>query len=187
MPLLSLSLCLIMLSGCGPSQKKLAETAKTSAEYGEDGLAAVRKLTDQTLLVDVANHARSELVRSAAIGKLTDQAILADIAKDERKGWRERAAAMGGLTNQAFVANIIENTQIGNGNLNEIFWVIQQLTDQTVLADIIKKASNPNNPNHHYTPDDPYGRTYGMIVEAAQQRLDQLQGKRADYAPGVAE
>jgi tetratricopeptide (TPR) repeat protein len=47
-------------------------------------LAAVKKLTDQTLLADIAKNDNDSIVRLAAVKKLTDQTLLADIAKNTK-------------------------------------------------------------------------------------------------------
>jgi hypothetical protein len=55
----------------------------------------------------VREHPDSE-ARAAAVKKLTDQAALAEIAKNDTS-WAVRAAAVKNITDQAVLVEIVEN------------------------------------------------------------------------------
>ena len=151
----SLSLCLIMLSGCGPKQKELADVAKISNGDGV-GAAAIVKLTDQALLTDVACNANADTIRSAAVQKLTDQVLLASIAKNEAAKTEIRIAAIKKITDQALLAPIVKS------DYDEMIRAaaVDNLTDQALLANIIKNDS------------------YKFVRNSARIRLHDLSGNK---------
>ena len=74
---------------------------------GTVGLAAVRKINDQTLLAEIAKTDSDDHVRKEAVKKLRDQALLAEIAKTSPSWSGVRKEAFSRLTDQALaeVAN----------------------------------------------------------------------------------
>ena len=73
-------------------QAALAEIAKTDSE--RDGCAALERITDQSVLADVARNARTLKVQAAAVERITNQTLLADIAGQARNSdTRANAAA----------------------------------------------------------------------------------------------
>ena len=70
------SLCVFLLFlsvGCQPSLED---------EDWQVRRAAVRKLTDQALLAQVAIEDKKDFVRAEAVGRLTDQALLEQVAAE---------------------------------------------------------------------------------------------------------
>ena len=65
-----LSLCLIMLSGCGPNQKELDKIVRSQYETPSARIAAIKKLTDKDTVGDIANYERDNDVRRAAQERL---------------------------------------------------------------------------------------------------------------------
>lgn len=65
------------------TQDDLAQLS--SSEIPEVRQAAVRNLTDQSLLAKIALEDEVQSVRESAIGKLTDQALLARIAVEDKQ------------------------------------------------------------------------------------------------------
>jgi geranylgeranyl pyrophosphate synthase len=63
-----------------------------ASENDKRAVKAVNKLTDQTILTDLARNNKSVFVRKAAVEKLTDQSILADIARNDKNPTVSRAA-----------------------------------------------------------------------------------------------
>ena len=70
-----------------------------------DRVAAVEKLTDQTLLAKIAVEDKHRWVRVAAVERLTDQTLLAKIAVED-KDWAVRKATVERLTNQTLLTKI---------------------------------------------------------------------------------
>jgi len=120
--------------------------------YRNEGIAAVEKLTDQTLLKEVAVKASYRDVKKAAVGKLTDQAILKEIALKD-SDWEVRKVSVKKLIDQ--------NVLIEIAKTDKDKWVrnaaIEMITDQNVLIEFaktdkhnwmcwgaIKKLSNPS-------------------------------------------
>ena len=101
--------------------------------YRNEGIAAVEKLTDQTLLKEVVVKASYRDVKKTAVEKLTDQASLKEIAlKDSNSELRE--AAVKKLTDQ--------NVLIEIAKTDKDKWVrksaIEMITDQNVLIEFAK-------------------------------------------------
>lgn len=107
-------------------QELFANFAKKRDEQDYVRLTAVKKLTNQILLADVAKNANLWKVRKAAIEKLTDQRLLAEVAKDDiieriseeyesEHGYMIRAEigmiAVGKLFDKNLLANIAENAE----------------------------------------------------------------------------
>lgn len=86
-------------------QQACAQLARLPSASLEVRLAAVRKLTDQALLADLAGTSTVRDIRLAAIRGLIDQDALTDIAR-HAKGAVERGAAVERLQNQDVLANI---------------------------------------------------------------------------------
>ena len=68
---------------------------------------AIKKLTDQNVLVDVAKNAKYSIVRVAAVKKITDQIVLADIAKYDNDREVCIAAAVK-ITDEILLSNLIQ-------------------------------------------------------------------------------
>ena len=75
------------------AQTVYADLVKSSQINRSWHKSAVEKLTDQTLLADIARNASSALVRAEAVRKLTDPAVLAGIAESDREKHVSEAAA----------------------------------------------------------------------------------------------
>ncbi len=132
------------------SQDALAQVVK-SIDNGFINEEAFKKLTDQTILADIANakNAKTEYVRIAAAKKLTDQnlaqTVYADIAENGMDaGVRKGAAKMlsHNASNQALIqkvyADAVRNSRTWDDCRSDI-WV---LTGQAAFADIAKNAVN---------------------------------------------
>jgi len=98
---------------------------------------AVNKLTDQSILADIAKNDTDSDVRKTAVNKLTDQSILADIAKNDTDS-DVRKTAVYQLTDQSILADIAKNASDSDVRKTAVY----QLTDQSILADIAKNASD---------------------------------------------
>ncbi|MCU0858735.1 MAG: hypothetical protein MUC65_10090 [Pontiellaceae bacterium] len=72
-------------------QNMLADVA-CSARDGEVRIAAVKNLTDQNLLAEVASSATDKDVRAAAVRKLTCQSVLTSIATEDKDADVRKAA-----------------------------------------------------------------------------------------------
>jgi hypothetical protein len=89
-------------------------------------MAALQKLTDQSLLEKVAFEDSDELVREQAVVHLTDQTALARIAT-EHKNDLVRFTAVGYLTDPVALEKVVTNEkegivtrQFANGRLQEV-------------------------------------------------------------------
>ena len=70
--------------------------------------AAAEKLTDQTILADIARNVEAPVVRAAAVTKLVDQSVLTDIAKNDKYSC-VRSVAVENLSNQMALADSAKN------------------------------------------------------------------------------
>ena len=104
-------------------------------EYISVRLAAVERLTDQRVLVDVAKNDEYSSFRRAAVERLTDQRVLADVAKND-EDWHVRQDAVKRLTDQRMLGNVAKN--------DKDWWVrraaMERLTDQHLLAEVAKNG-----------------------------------------------
>jgi len=93
-------------------QALLADIAKNETTYIGVREAAVHKLTDLTMLTEIAKNGKVSEIRIYAADRLIDQtvaqAVFADIAKNN-KDWEVREAAVRRLTSQALLADIARN------------------------------------------------------------------------------
>ena len=90
-------------------QTLLADIAKNDTNW-EIRLGAVENLTDQAILVEIAKNDIKTEVRVAAVEKLTDQTILAEIAKKDVK-WPVRKAAVDKLNNLDILTDIASHDE----------------------------------------------------------------------------
>ncbi len=115
-------------------QPACAALARMAAAEMDVRLAAVRKLTDQAVLTNLAKTSAERDVRVAAIRGLIDQDALADLAL-HAKGAVERGAAVERLKNQQMLADIARR--------DPSKWVRQRaancLTDEGLIAALVKE------------------------------------------------
>jgi hypothetical protein len=86
-------------------QQLLTELARTSP-VGDIRAAAIHGIIDQDTLADIARHAKSAVDRGTAIERLKDQALLADIARTDPSKWVRRRAA-NCLTDEAEIDKLV--------------------------------------------------------------------------------
>jgi hypothetical protein len=131
-------LCVICLIVAG-----LANLPPAFGEKEENRAAAVRNVTDQELLIEIAVNDTSSLVRATAVKKLTDQFQLARIAlEDDSKDGIVREAAIGKLTDPDLLARIARGDEsYGKGLSPEVFLhlrtvAVRRVEDQAVMAQV---------------------------------------------------
>lgn len=90
-------------------QAVLAELA-TTAPVREIRLAAIRGLIDPDALVGLARHAKGATERGAAVERLQDQQALADIARHDSSKW-VRLRAANSLTDQQLIAALVSENR----------------------------------------------------------------------------
>jgi hypothetical protein len=117
------------------NQQACAQLARLATASMDVRVAAVRKLTDQTLLAELAKTGPVREIRVAAIRGLIDQDALADLAR-HAKGAVERGAAVERLTNQAVLAEL--------ARADSSKWVRRRaancLTDERQIAKLIAEG-----------------------------------------------
>lgn len=152
------------------NQVTLAEIAK-QYYYGE-GMAALSKVTDQTLLADIAMNARDRDVYQKAIETISNETTLVKIVKHREgkfnsKNWHK---ILTNINDQSLLTNLVEDGEIDafarvtaaekliDRNLAEAVcynllltkeetWpyhsaVLKQITNQALLAEIANRANN---------------------------------------------
>ncbi len=109
--------CLALTSATGLAQTKLAggceagdqqacvQLARSSSASTDVRLAAVRKVTDQQVLLDLAKTCQVRSIRIAAIRGLIDEDALVDLAR-HASGAIERGAAIERVKNQQVLADL---------------------------------------------------------------------------------
>lgn len=117
-------------------QAKLYEIAKNAPVYIVRK-EATQKLTSQTDLLDIAKNGLGSDVRCCAIKKLTDQAALAEIATNQKDNDSiARACAISMLTDETQLSFIAMNDQQQHACIK----ALEKITNQGLIAEI---ASNP--------------------------------------------
>jgi len=124
-------------------QRILANFAKNAYSSNFISGAALEKITDQALLLDISKFARSDDVRSQAAGKLTDKTITqklsVEIVKNSNEHWARRKAVIN-IADQSTLEDIAINDE-------DIYVRIEaaiKLPNQTILADIAKNNDDIN-------------------------------------------
>jgi hypothetical protein len=108
------------------------------------GQTAVKNLTSQDSLIDVARNAYNWKVRRDAVMKIDNKVVLTEIAKMEKFGYGNlvlRLAAAKKLDNPSILNDI--NFQIAistDMSLDSRIEAIEELTDQTLLVNVVRKA-----------------------------------------------
>jgi len=115
-------------------QSTLAEIAKSSESMSVRE-AAVEKLTDQGKLAYIAKDIRN-WARYRATQKLTDPKVLFDVAKNAND-YKVRLEAVKKITDQRKLADFAENDR--DSDIRSAAFTM--LTDQIILADIAKNIS----------------------------------------------
>ena len=120
------------------NQDTLAAIAKSDMHI-DVRKAAVKRLTDQRVLADIAKDSTS-YVRIAAIRKLTDQGVLADIAKSDNRQdphyCHVRVAAVKRLTNQEILIDFAKNDYQPLVRSE----AVKRIADQEVLSKIANNS-----------------------------------------------
>ncbi|MBZ5618904.1 MAG: hypothetical protein LAQ69_09305, partial [Acidobacteriia bacterium] len=116
-------------------QVALAQVAKTDSD-SDVGKAAADKLTDQAVLADVAKTAICLGVRVAAVRRLTDQAVVAKFAMENVPMVSLAAAKM--LAHQTLAQMVFAMIAKRADRSDDRLAAVKELTDQAALAEIAK-------------------------------------------------
>jgi len=120
-------------------QSILKEIAK-NAQYEGARTSAIGKLTDKFALADVAKNARYASSQSYATSKITDQSLLVEIVNSPAGAHIEAAKR---LTDQALLSKLaLSNGGGGYDGVRIAAVSAEALTDQALLADIAKNAQD---------------------------------------------
>lgn len=169
------------------NQNMLAELAKNDIIYSVRA-AAVEKLTDQEALTQIAKYDVMLNVRLAAAKRLTDRGLAEEIVNKIELSKRkniEPASGIGTATEKQplsydeFVNSVKSFMNIRD--YDKVQKAIQTLTNQDVLAEIIKSSAK----GWHYDRGaDNYG-PYNIIDlrDTARARLDELQRSKPQASP----
>jgi ankyrin repeat protein len=112
-------------------QRKHANTAKHNLScLGR--WEAVKRVTNQSLLSDLAKNAEDDEVRRRAVERMTNHSLLADFARNDKSD-NVRAEAVKRVTDQTLLADIARNDKSDNVRA----WAVKFMTDQTLLASIV--------------------------------------------------
>ena len=103
---------------------------------------AAEKLTDPTVLADIAKNARDDWVRKHAIQNMSDQAVLADIAKHDKDGGIRMKAAKK-LADKTLAQKVFAGV-VKDEKTHDLYRgdAIECLTDPTTLTDIKNNDKN---------------------------------------------
>jgi len=99
--------------------------------------SAIKELTDQKVLVDIAKNDKEAWVRCSAVDKLTDQVILTEIAKSDKDS-RPRQHAVRKLFDQSVLAEIAKNDE--NWEVRDA--AVSRLTNTQNLIDVANNSKS---------------------------------------------
>lgn len=121
----------------------LANSSPTHGDKDEVRAAAVRSMTDQDSLAEIAVNDNSPLVRAAAVRRLSSQFLISKIAlEDDSKDGVVREAAIGKLQDTDLLGRIaLGDESYGKGLSPGVFphlrtVAVGRLVDQAVLAQV---------------------------------------------------
>lgn len=97
------------------------------------------KLTDQTLLADVAKNAKSSEVSKRVAEKLVKQDLLFDVAMNSKHGMAAEVAASK-LNNQKQIVEVLKKSKLRDARLA----VVKKVKDIEVLKALVKTTRNDN-------------------------------------------
>lgn len=141
-------------------QKLLAEIA-LNIEFFPIRKAAIAKITDQSILIEIAKNADENTLFDVVYNpNFTDQALLSEIVKT-KKDYSLRSSAIKKIIDQKILADIainIDHKNLADIASNNVEFIIRQaaiakITDHAILIEIAKKANENtlydvvNNPN----------------------------------------
>jgi len=136
--LVAARLCVISLAFAGS-----ANLSPALGDKDEARAAALRKVTDEEELTEIAVNDYSPLVRAAAVKRLTNRFVIEKIAvEDDAKDGMVRAAAIAKLSDQDLLKKIaLGDETYGKGLSPEVYLhlrtvAVERLEDQEVLAQV---------------------------------------------------
>jgi hypothetical protein len=118
-------------------QSVLADIAKNDDDWHVRKAAYERLGNDQSALAEVAKNDEDLRGCYAIVEELTDPSVLADIAKNAKDSWI-REAAVNKLTDQSALADVAKNAK--DRDIRKA--AVWKLTDPEVLADIAQNDSD---------------------------------------------
>ncbi|MDL2215748.1 hypothetical protein LJB77_01610 [Ruminococcaceae bacterium OttesenSCG-928-N02] len=90
------------------SQKRIAKTSQSPSERME----AIRGITDQQFLFDIAKNDNDFGVCKTAVEQLTNQEFLTAVGRDNAAhDWRARTAAISRMNDRAALQHIVDNEE----------------------------------------------------------------------------
>ena len=110
-------------------------------DYAEDRIsrrAAVERITDESVLADLAKNASDIVVRFIAINKITDETFLSDIVENDSDIF-VRIEAAKKINDESFLANIAKKYWRSR---HACMAAVRKIGDESVLADVAKNASD---------------------------------------------
>jgi len=96
-------------------------------------LAAIQKVTNQSVLEHVARNDKDGDVRSAAVQKIANQSVLEHVVKNDGY-WKVREAAIRNVTNQSIIEHLAKNDEASNVRVA----AIQKVTNQSIIKHLAK-------------------------------------------------
>src|SRR5690606_37937651 len=103
-----------------------------------------KRITDQTVLVEIAKNDSDWYVRGAAMERVTDQAVLTETAKSD-SDWYVRRVAMERIADPKLLPKIADNHFYEDEDVRRSkvkLIVIEHITDQAILMEIAKNDSD---------------------------------------------
>jgi len=167
-------------------------------------LKAVGKLTDQNILANLAKNGKWPSVRVAAIKNLTVSTVLVSIAQNAKSSdytfdFEEGIVAVNNLTDQFDINEVAKNAK--NKHVREA--AVKKLTDQVMLAEIeknanedelvrsaaAKKLDDPSIAQKYYARNAINGKGLDFRIESVgkltdQKLLAEVAKRAADHSSG---
>jgi hypothetical protein len=123
-------------------QSILADIAKGNRDRFICAVAAESKyLTDQLILADIVKNAKFCMAREAAVEKITDETILLDIAKS--KGCESAVRACEKLTDQAMIIDVAKNAEYKYGDIGMM--AASKLSDKMLAQEVYAGIAQTTN------------------------------------------
>ena len=103
-------------------------------------IIAINKITDESFIADVVENDSDMIVRLEAAKKINDESFLADVAKNWRNTRYISMAAVRKIDDEHILADVAKN----GGEYNVCIEAVEKISNESLLVDVIKNAYYEN-------------------------------------------
>jgi hypothetical protein len=147
---------IIALISCTHSRNSTLTQSDNNSEDEFKGTYLVEQITDQDLLIDIAQTDKSAKVRKDAVERITNQDVLIKVAQTDKSG-QVRKAAVERITNQDVLIEVVQTDRSGQARKA----AVERITDQDFLIEVAQT-------DHSYAVQLAAARTIQYLLDRNQ-------------------